>query len=86
MSEQMPQGAEGVQEQIQGLASQLGPLIEKLNSAESPEAKLDIIKQILETLAKLKELFISAGAEDQYYKSFGELEMQMNQAMGQMEG
>ncbi len=86
MSEQMPQGAENAQEQIQSLASELGPLMQKLQSEQTPEGKLNIIKQILSILAKLRELFAAAGAEDQYMKNFGQLEMQMQQAMGQLEG
>ncbi len=86
MAEQMPQGAENAQEQIQSLAAELGPLMQKLQSVETPEGKLDIIKRILAILAKLKELFAAAGAEDQYMQNFGQLEMQMQQAMGQLEG
>lgn len=86
MSEQGPGGPEQAQEQIQALAAQLGPLLEVMQTAESPEAKMDAIKKIMAILAQLKEIFKSIGAEAQYYENFGQLEMQMQQAMGQLEG
>jgi hypothetical protein len=87
MAEQMPQEGENVQEQIQSLAGELGPLIQRMQSAEKPEDKVALIKQILELLGKIKALFAAAGQEEQFYNSqFGEIEMQMQQAMGQMEG
>lgn len=86
MSEQGPGGPEQAQEQIQQLAAQLGPLLEVMQTAEDPKAKMEAIKKIMAILAQLKEIFTSIGAEAQYYENFGQLEMQMQQAMGQLEG
>ncbi len=85
----MEKGQEGGQEkmqEIQSLAQMLGPLIQQFQEVPNPPDKLKIVLQILEVLARLKELFAEVGQPDAYNKQFGQLEAQMQQIAGQLQG
>jgi hypothetical protein len=86
MAEKMPQGAEnkqeGGQEQAQALVKELGPLLQKLQSEQSPEGKAALLRRIMDILAQLKQML----PPEVYAQQFGKLEMQLQQAAGGLEG